>query len=110
MRPDRRVQAAFIGAVLFGGVNAIAIRQAVLELPPLWAMAARFVAAGSALSGLTVARGRSFRRGRRARVAGRAKRAGRHGRGPDPAAAPPPVRARDPPAPGALHDPRPRRR
>ena len=64
MAPDRRVLAAFIGAVLFGGVNAIAIRQAVLEIPPLWAMALRFLAAGVILAVLTRVLGRPFPRGR----------------------------------------------
>jgi drug/metabolite transporter (DMT)-like permease len=62
--PDRSTRLAFVGAVLVGGVNAIAIRQAVLELPPLWAMAARFLVAGLILAGLSVALRRSFPRGR----------------------------------------------
>jgi drug/metabolite transporter (DMT)-like permease len=62
--PDRRVLAAFLGAVLFGGVNAIAVRQAVLELPPLWAMAARFLAAGILMTVLTLVLRRPFPRGR----------------------------------------------
>jgi drug/metabolite transporter (DMT)-like permease len=50
--------------VLFGGVNAIAIRQAVLEMPPLWSMAGRFIAAGLILAGLAVILRRPFPRGR----------------------------------------------
>jgi drug/metabolite transporter (DMT)-like permease len=64
VRPSRDVLAAFVGAVLVGGVNAIAIRQAVLELPPLWAMGARFLAAGLILTGLTAALRRRVPRGR----------------------------------------------
>jgi drug/metabolite transporter (DMT)-like permease len=63
-RADRRTQLAFLGAVLAGGVNAIAIRQMVLELPPLWASAARFLAAGLILAVLAVLLRRSFPRGR----------------------------------------------
>lgn len=62
--PDRSAQAAFVGAVLFGGVNAIAIRQAVLELPPLWAMGARFFIAGLLFSALVVVLRRPIPRGR----------------------------------------------
>src|SRR5438477_6583645 len=62
--PDRRTLLAFGGAVLFGGVNAIAIRQAVLEIPPLWAMATRFLAAGVVLVVLSLALRRPFPRGR----------------------------------------------
>src|SRR5262249_1812613 len=62
--PDRRTLFAFAGAVLFGGVNAIAIRQAVLEVPPLWAMATRFLTAGLLLVGLSLVLKRPFPRGR----------------------------------------------
>jgi drug/metabolite transporter (DMT)-like permease len=64
VRPDRSTQAAFVAAVLFGGANAIAIRQTVLELPPLWSMAGRFLAAGVILAGLAVVLRRPFPRGR----------------------------------------------
>src|SRR5712692_2416076 len=63
-RPDRRVQLAFAAAVLAGGVNAIAIRQMVLELPPLWASAARFLVGGLILAALAILLHRSFPRGR----------------------------------------------
>jgi drug/metabolite transporter (DMT)-like permease len=45
-------------------VNAIAIRQTVLEIPPLWAMAARFVAAGVLMTILAVGLRRPFPGGR----------------------------------------------
>ena len=50
--------------VLFGGLNAIAVKQTVAELDPEWSAAIRFLAAGLIFAGLTVARGRSFPRGR----------------------------------------------
>jgi drug/metabolite transporter (DMT)-like permease len=50
--------------VLLGGVNAIGIREAVQELPPLWAMAGRFLAAGLILVAATIVTGRRFPRGR----------------------------------------------
>jgi len=62
--PDRAARLAFAGAVLAGGVNAIAIRQMVLELPPLWASAARFIVAGLILAVLAILLRRSFPRGR----------------------------------------------
>jgi drug/metabolite transporter (DMT)-like permease len=68
-RADRATRIAFVAAVLVGGVNAIGIREAVLELPPLWAMAARFLAAGFILALITVVTRRSFPRGRSLRGA-----------------------------------------
>jgi drug/metabolite transporter (DMT)-like permease len=50
--------------VLFGGLNAIAVKQTVAELDPEWGAALRFVAAGLIFSVLTVSRRRSFPRGR----------------------------------------------
>ena len=67
--PDRAALLAFAGAVLFGGVNAIAVRETVLELPPLWAAAARFLAAGAIMTALTLISRRSFPRGRSLRGA-----------------------------------------
>jgi drug/metabolite transporter (DMT)-like permease len=46
VRPDRSTLLAFAGVVLFGGANAIAVKQTVLELAPFWSAALRFVAAG----------------------------------------------------------------
>jgi drug/metabolite transporter (DMT)-like permease len=62
--PDRVTALAFGGVVIFGGLNAIAVRQTVLELDPLWGAALRFVAAGLIFGGLTVVRARSFPTGR----------------------------------------------
>src|SRR5262245_41233477 len=47
--PNLRTWIAFFGIVLFGGANAVAVRQTVLELDPLWAAAVRFGIAGSIL-------------------------------------------------------------
>lgn len=65
--PDRTTLLAFVGVVLCGGLNAIAVRQTVLELDPLWGGAMRFLAAGLIFAVLAVARG-SRRLGRRAFV------------------------------------------
>jgi len=62
--PGRSTLLAFSGVVLFGGMNAIAVRQTVLELDPLWGAAARFVVAGLIFGALTLARRRAFPRGR----------------------------------------------
>ena len=52
---DRRSWLAFALIVAFGGANAVAVRQTVLELDPLWAAAFRFGVAGSILVALAVA-------------------------------------------------------
>jgi len=52
---DRRSWLAFALIVVFGGANAVAVRQTVLELDPLWAAAFRFGIAGSILVALAVA-------------------------------------------------------
>jgi drug/metabolite transporter (DMT)-like permease len=56
--------AAFAGVVLFGGANAIAVRQTVMELAPFWSAAVRFLAAGLILCAIVLATGRRFPRGR----------------------------------------------
>ena len=62
--PDRATLLAFSGAVLFGGANAVAARQTVLELAPFWSAAVRFAAASLLLAGMAVATRRAFPRGR----------------------------------------------
>lgn len=62
--PDRSTLAAFLGVVLFGGVNAIAVKVSVEELAPFWSAGLRFVAAGLLLVGIVVLTRRSFPRGR----------------------------------------------
>ena len=61
---DRLTVFAFAGVVLFGGLNAIAVRQTVLELDPLWGAALRFLAAGLIFAILTAGRRRAFPTGR----------------------------------------------
>ncbi|HUG29085.1 MAG TPA: EamA family transporter [Candidatus Limnocylindria bacterium] len=62
--PDRATVAAFLAVAVFGGLNAIAVRQTVAELDPFWSAGARFIAAGLILAGITLARRRRFPRGR----------------------------------------------
>jgi drug/metabolite transporter (DMT)-like permease len=64
VRPDAATLAAFAGVVLTGGLNAIAVRQTVLELAPFWGAAMRFVAAGVIMAVLVLVLRRSFPRGR----------------------------------------------
>ena len=56
--PDRATLSAFVGVVLCGGLNTIAVRQTVLELDPLWGGAMRFLGAGLIFAVLALARGR----------------------------------------------------
>jgi drug/metabolite transporter (DMT)-like permease len=64
VRPDRTTLSAFVGVVLFGAVNAIAVRQVVTELAPFWAASTRFLAAGLILAAVVVAARRPFPSGR----------------------------------------------
>lgn len=64
VRPDRITVLAFVGVVLFGAVNAIAVRQIVTELAPFWAASTRFLAAGLIMAAVVVATRRPFPRGR----------------------------------------------
>jgi len=64
VRPDQTTLLAFLGVVLFGGVNAIAVKQTVDELEPFWGSAMRFVAAGLIMAAITVAARHAFPRGR----------------------------------------------
>jgi drug/metabolite transporter (DMT)-like permease len=57
--PDRATLFAFAGVVLCGGLNAVAVRQTVLELDPEWGAAIRFVAAGLIFAGIAIARRRT---------------------------------------------------
>src|SRR2546425_1443207 len=63
-RPDRATLLAFVGVVLFGGVNAIGVRQTVHELAPFWGAAIRFAVAGVIMVAIAIATRRSFPRGR----------------------------------------------
>ena len=53
--PNRQTWLAFAGLVIFGGANAVAVRQSVLELDPLWAAGFRFAIAGAILAVLALA-------------------------------------------------------
>jgi drug/metabolite transporter (DMT)-like permease len=48
-RPDKQTLMAFVAVVVFGGLNAIAVKQSVIELAPFWSAALRFLAAGALL-------------------------------------------------------------
>jgi drug/metabolite transporter (DMT)-like permease len=61
---DRRVLAAFLGVVLLGGLNAIAVKGTVGELAPFWGAGIRFLAAGAIMAGIVIVTGRAFPRGR----------------------------------------------
>lgn len=63
-RPERTTLLAFVGVVLFGGLNAIGVRQTVLELAPFWGAALRFALAGLILVGVVVAMRGRLPRGR----------------------------------------------
>src|SRR5687768_2878330 len=63
-RADRRTWFAFAALVLFGGANAVAVRQSVLELAPMWAAGSRFAVAGSIIVLIALA-SRQARPGRR---------------------------------------------
>jgi len=61
---DRRVLAAFLGVVLIGGVNAIAVKVTVGELAPLWGASVRFIVAGAIMAGIVIVGRRGFPTGR----------------------------------------------
>jgi drug/metabolite transporter (DMT)-like permease len=63
-RPDRATLLAFAGVVLFGGLNAIGVKETVGELAPLWGAAIRFVIAGLILLTIVLVTRRSLPRGR----------------------------------------------
>jgi drug/metabolite transporter (DMT)-like permease len=62
-RPDRATLVAFAGVVIFGGLNAIAVKQTVEELAPFWAGAMRFVLAGLIMAGIVLFTRRAIPRG-----------------------------------------------
>lgn len=55
---------AFIAVAVLGGLNAIAVKQVVTEMDPLWSAGARFLVAGLLLAGFVALTGRAFPRGR----------------------------------------------
>ncbi|HEX3264495.1 MAG TPA: EamA family transporter [Candidatus Limnocylindrales bacterium] len=54
-RADRRSWLAFAGLIIFGGANAVAVRQSVLELAPLWAAGFRFAIAAALMTTIALA-------------------------------------------------------
>ncbi|MGH2483801.1 MAG: DMT family transporter [Candidatus Limnocylindria bacterium] len=62
--PDRATLLAFVGVVLFGGANAVAVKLTVVELAPFWGAGVRFVAAGALMMLIVLATRRSLPRGR----------------------------------------------
>jgi drug/metabolite transporter (DMT)-like permease len=64
VRPDRLTLAAFAVVVLFGGVNAIAVKKSVEELAPFWSAGLRFLVADLLLASIVVASRRPFPHGR----------------------------------------------
>lgn len=63
-RPDRGTLLAFLGVVLFGGANAVAVELTVDELAPFWGAGIRFVAAGAIMMMIVAATRRPLPRGR----------------------------------------------
>ena len=64
MRPDRSTLAAFLGTVVIGGTNAVAVKLTVPELGALWSGALRFLVAGLIMAAIVVVTRRSFPSGR----------------------------------------------
>ena len=58
--PDRTTLVAFTAVALLGGVNAVAVKQMVLETPPLWSAGLRFVLAGILLVLISLTMRRPF--------------------------------------------------
>jgi drug/metabolite transporter (DMT)-like permease len=63
-RPDAATTLAFAGVVMFGGVNAIAVKVSIRELAPFWSGALRFLVAGFLLLGIVLVLRRRLPRGR----------------------------------------------
>lgn len=63
-RPDRATLLAFVAVTLLGGTNAIAVKETVTELAPLWGAAIRFLAAGALTMSLVLVTRRALPRGR----------------------------------------------
>jgi drug/metabolite transporter (DMT)-like permease len=63
-RPDRATLLAFLGVVLFGGINGFGVRQTVQELAPFWGATLRLMPAGLILLVIVLASRRPIPRGR----------------------------------------------
>lgn len=64
VRPPRAALIAFAATVVLGGANAIAVKQTIQELAPLWGASIRFAAAGLLLVMIVLIRGRKLGRGK----------------------------------------------
>jgi drug/metabolite transporter (DMT)-like permease len=62
--PERSTLGAFVGVVVFGGLNAIAVKQSVAELAPFWSAGLRFLAAGVLFAVIVAVTRRALPRGR----------------------------------------------
>jgi drug/metabolite transporter (DMT)-like permease len=60
--PERATLVAFAAVAVLGGLNAVAVKQMVLETPPLWSAALRFILAGVLLVAIAVTMRRPFPR------------------------------------------------
>jgi drug/metabolite transporter (DMT)-like permease len=63
-RPDRTTLLAFVAVTVLGGANAIAVKETLGELAPLWSAAIRFVPAGVLMTAVVLIGRRAFPRGR----------------------------------------------
>jgi drug/metabolite transporter (DMT)-like permease len=63
-RPDQATLLAFIAVTVLGGANAIAVKETLGELAPLWSAAIRFVPAGVLMTAVVLIGRRAFPRGR----------------------------------------------
>ena len=63
-RPDQTTLLAFLGVVVFGGANAVAVKLTVDDLAPFWGAGLRFVAAGALMMLVVLVTRRSLPRGR----------------------------------------------
>lgn len=62
--PPRAAVAAFAATVVLGGANAVAVKQTVQEMTPLWGASLRFAVAGALMVVIVAATGRRFGRGK----------------------------------------------
>jgi drug/metabolite transporter (DMT)-like permease len=62
--PDRATILGFVGVVVLGGLNSIAVKVSVQELAPLWSAGLRFVTAGLLLLGIVLVTRRPLPAGR----------------------------------------------
>ena len=61
---DRTTSIAFLGIVIFGGLNGLAVKYTIFELDPFWGAALRFLLAAVLLGGIVMLRRLPLPRGR----------------------------------------------